>query len=95
MEFITPPENRLKRLSNTKIDILITAFNDTITTAVHSNNVFRLNTASGKIPNLYDSEFNEVKERAERAGYRFTRHADNYQTTTYRLEWVGLDKPTQ
>lgn len=64
-----------------KIDMFISKFNNAIL-----QDKFTLNDGLDNIPSLNDTEFCIAEKMAKEEGWVLTRYADNYNTTSYKME---------
>jgi hypothetical protein len=67
-----------------KVDYFIGVFNSAI-----DKNIFTLNTGLSAIPFLSQDDFNLAKEQARNNGYELSQFDDNYNTTSYKLTYIG------
>lgn len=67
-----------------KVDFFIGVFNSAI-----EKNIFSLNTGLSAIPLLSQDDFNLAKKQARINGYELSKFDDNYNTTTYKLTYIG------
>ena len=67
-----------------KVDYFIRVFNSAI-----EKNIFTLNTGLSDIPFLSQDDFNLAKEQAKNNGYNLSQFDDNYNTTSYKITYVG------